>query len=337
LRHDWDGAPDASLLYGRRADAELLKSWILGDSCRVILITGLGGIGKTDLATCLGRGGNRSADSSSTLASGIQGHFDRVIWRSLLNAPAPDALFADLLDFLYEHRRIARHEASRQMDDILSYFQQRRCLVILDNVEAVLRPGDPNMRYRDGYESYGTFFAQVAKTTHQSCLLLTSREKPSPIADLEGVRKPVRSLALGGIGTAESQDLFAQIGTFSGSQNHWSRIVKLYNGNPLALELAARHIDQVFDGNLDAFLGVGRPVFADLEDLLDWHLDRLSREEREIVCWLAIEREPVTLATLYDTSSRPFRARILPPPCRFYSDGYRLSASVMDNLVFSPF
>src|ERR1700722_118344 len=49
LPHDWDGAPEASLLYGRREDAELLKSWILGDSCRVVLVTGLGGIGKTDL------------------------------------------------------------------------------------------------------------------------------------------------------------------------------------------------------------------------------------------------------------------------------------------------
>ena len=305
LSHDWDGAPEVSLLYGRRADAELLKSWILGDSCRVVLITGLGGIGKTDLATCLGRGGNLSADSSATLATGIKGHFDRVIWRTLLNAPAPDDLFADLLEFLSEHRRIGRPETGQKGEAILNYFQERRCLVILDNVEAVLRPADPNMRYREGYESYGTFFAQVAKTTHQSCLLLTSREKPSPIADLEGVRKPVRSLSLGGIGTAESENLFAQIGTFSGSQNHWSRIVKLYNGNPLALELAARHIDQVFDGNLGAFLGVGRPVFADLEDLLNWHLDRLSSREREIVCWLAIEREPVTLATLYDDLGPP--------------------------------
>lgn len=73
VRRDWDGVPAVSLLYGREAVAELLRSWILDDFCRVVLITGMGGIGKTDLATCLGRGGNRSKNTSTTLAAGIQG------------------------------------------------------------------------------------------------------------------------------------------------------------------------------------------------------------------------------------------------------------------------
>ena len=304
-RQDWDGAPAVSLLYGREAVAELLKSWILDESCRVVLITGLGGVGKTDLATCLGRGGNQSNDTSTTLASGIHGHFDSVMWRSLLNAPPPEDLFGDMLDFLSVHRGSARHSPNQQLEDILHCLHSQRCLVILDNVEAILRPGDPSMRYRDGYEAYGAFFEQVAKTSHQSCLLLTSREKPHAVAELEGARKPVRSLALSGIGTTESQNLFAQIGNFSGSDANWEQVVKLYNGNPLALELAARHIDQVFGGDLAAFLGRGRPVFADLEELLDWHLERLTKEETDLVYWLAIEREPVNLVMLYDDLISP--------------------------------
>ena len=304
-REDWDGAPSVSLLYGREADAEVLRSWILGESCRVVLITGLGGVGKTDLATCVGRGGNRSEGTSATLVAGIQGHFDAVMWRSLLNAPPPEDLFSDMLGFLSEHRRSARHSPQQQIEDVLGCLQERHCLVILDNVEAILRPGDPNMRYRQGFEAYGTFFEQVAKSTHRSCLLLTSREKPRAIADLEGARKPVRSLALTGIGKAESQSLFEQIASFSGTAADWERIVSLYNGNPLALELAARHIDQVFGGDLAAFLGAGQPVFADLEQLLDWHIDRLSKEEVELVYWLAIERDPVNLVTLYDDLISP--------------------------------
>jgi WD40 repeat protein len=302
---DWDGAPAVSQLFGRETEAEVLRSWILGEACRVVLITGLGGVGKTDLATCLGRGGNRSDGTSATLATGIQGYFDTVMWRSLLNAPPPEDLFGNMVEFLSEHRRPVRHSPGQQIEDLLGCFQERRCLVTLDNVEAVLRPGDPHMRYQQGYEAYGAFFEQVAKSTHQSCLLLTSREKPRAVADLEGARKPVRSLALTGIGMVESQNLFAQIGDFSGEATDWDRIVRLYNGNPLALELAARHIDQVFSGDLGAFLGIGRPVFADLEQLLDWHLDRLSREETELVYWLAIEREPVNVVVLYDDIISP--------------------------------
>src|SRR5262249_54014042 len=140
----------------------------------------------------------------------------------------------------------------------------------------------------------------VARTTHQSCLLLTSREKPRVIADLEGAHKPVRSLTLSGIGTTDSKSLLSQIGAFSGKETDWNDLVNLYNGNPLALELVACHIDQVFGGDLSTFFGSGRPVFADLENLLDWHLDRLTKKERELVHWLAIEREPVTLTMLYD-------------------------------------
>lgn len=302
---DWDGAPTVSQLFGRDADAELLRTWILQDACRMVLITGLGGVGKTDLVTCLGRGGNQSEGTSSTLAAGIQGDFETVIWRKLLDAPLPDELFGDLADFLSEHRRAPADSVSQQIDEIIRCLQERRCLVILDNVETVLRPGDPQMRYRPGYEAYGTFFEQVARSPHQSCLLLTSREKPRSISDFEGARKPVRSLSLGGIGVPEAQALFGQIGTFTGSAADWERIVRLYNGNPLALDLVARHIEMVFLGDLGAFLGAGRAVFADLQELLDWHFDRLSREETELVYWLAISREPVSLVTLHDDIVSP--------------------------------
>jgi WD40 repeat protein len=304
-RHDWDGAPDVSMLFGREVIAELLKSWILDDLCRIVLITGLGGIGKTDLATCIGRGGNRALATSPTLAHGIHNNFECVLWRSLLNAPLPQDFFADILAVLSDHSYITHSPPLQQVSAILASLQMRRCLLILDNVEALLKPGDPSMRYRDGYEAYGLFFEHIGKMAHKSCLLLTSREKPKVVAELEGIRRPVRSISLDGIGKAESQQLFSQIGSFTGSDPDWDQIVKLYHGNPLALELAARHIDQVFDGSLTAFLAGGRSVFSDLQELLDWHLDRLSEAESEIVYWLAIEREPVSLATLYDDLVSP--------------------------------
>ncbi|HET8796697.1 MAG TPA: hypothetical protein VFO89_03360, partial [Thermoanaerobaculia bacterium] len=302
---DWDGAPAVSVLYGREAVAEMLRSWILEDFCRVVLITGMGGIGKTDLATGLGRGGIQNADPAQTLAGGIQGHFECVLWRTLLNAPPPEVLFADIAGILSGHKRPARLSSSEQLEEILRSFQERRCLVILDNVETVLQPGDPAMRYREGYERYGAFFELVAKTSHQSCLLLTSREKPRAIANLEGAKRPVRSNSLSGIGPTESRSLFAQISTFAGNADDWSEIARLYGGNPLALELVARHVDQIYGGDLAAFLASSHHLFTDIEELLDWHVDRLTDAESELLYWLAIEREPVTLATLYDDLVSP--------------------------------
>lgn len=68
----------------------------------------------------------------------------------------------------------------------------------------------------------------------------------------------------------------------------------------MTLELAARHIDEVFFGDLAAFLREGTPVFDDLRELLDWHFARLTEAEREVLYWLAINREPTTLAELRD-------------------------------------
>jgi len=122
LRYDWDGAPAPSFLYGREVVAEVLRSWILDDSCRVVLVTGLGGIGKTELATCLGRGGNRLSNTSETLASGIHGQFDRVMWRSLLNAPRPQDFFKDLMDFLSEHHGVITRSPVKYLQNILVEF-----------------------------------------------------------------------------------------------------------------------------------------------------------------------------------------------------------------------
>jgi hypothetical protein len=49
---------------------------------------------------------------------------------------------------------------------------------------------------RAGYEGYGQLLRRVAETEHQSCLLLTSRERPIDLLSLEGSRVPVRTLRL---------------------------------------------------------------------------------------------------------------------------------------------
>lgn len=309
--HDWDGAPAVSVLFGREAAAERLRTWILEDLCKLILITGLGGIGKTDFVTFVARGGAANG-TSRLVTTGVQQHFECVVWRSLLNAPRPQDFLADLLSVVSEHRVGSRSAVERQVEEVLSVLAERQCLLILDNIEMILRPSDARMSYREGYEAYGAFLEQVARRDHRSCLLLTSREKPRTVADLEGTRRRVRSLALDGLDTSGARELFAQIGSFEGSDEEWDRVVHIYRGNPLALELAARHIEDVFGGSLRAFLGDGRAVFSDISELLDWHLGRLAPKEREIAELLAIDREPRTLASLSEDMISPRSRREAP-------------------------
>jgi hypothetical protein len=76
---------------------------------------------------------------------------------------------------------------------------------------------------------------------------------------------------------------------------------RYYAGNPLALKIVAAAIQDFFDSNVANFLELlrqGTFVFKDIRNLLKRQFNRLSDLEKEVMFWLAIEREPVSFAEL---------------------------------------
>ncbi len=47
--------------------------------------------------------------------------------------------------------------------------------MILDNAESILEIGNKTGEYREGYKDYGSLLKRIAESSHQSCLLITSR------------------------------------------------------------------------------------------------------------------------------------------------------------------
>ena len=82
-------------------------------------------------------------------------------------------------------------------------------------------------------------------------------------------------------------------------------LVEHYSGNPLALKLVAQTVQELFGGEIGAFLAVEAPIFDDIRAVLDQQYARLSALEHEILLWLAIGREPMTAVEL--------RANLLQP------------------------
>jgi hypothetical protein len=136
---------------------------------------------------------------------------------------------------------------------------------------------------------------------HQSCLLLTTREKPSAIALLEGEKSKVRSLALKGLKTEQGRELFQQKGQFAGSEAEWSQLSKHYGGNPLVLKLVAAATQELFNGTIAEvfkYAQQGVLVSEHLRDLLEGQFNRLSAIEQEVMYSMAVSREPVSFAQL---------------------------------------
>ncbi|MDV2995748.1 MAG: hypothetical protein N4J56_005402 [Chroococcidiopsis sp. SAG 2025] len=286
---------DISCFYGRSTELSLLEQWILGDDnsisrCRVLAIVGMGGIGKTALST--------------KLITQIQDKFDCTIWRSLQSAPSLSELLSDIIPVLTQQLDpYLPEKLGDRISLLLSYLRQQRCLLILDSWETILTSNDRLGCYREGFEGYGELIERLGTEMHQSCLILTSREKPKEIIAYSGEKLAVRSLQLTGLQVTEINAIYQTINTFWGTPEEWQQLVDYYSGNPLSLKIVASAIQALFDGNISQFLQCWRAevfILDGIRDLLDSQFNRLSDLETEVMYWLAIEREPVKVIELQD-------------------------------------
>ncbi|MFM2310967.1 MAG: hypothetical protein RLZZ04_243 [Cyanobacteriota bacterium] len=312
LKEDWGEAPDVPIFHGRQQELETLEQWIIQDKHRLINIIGFAGIGKTNLVS----GGIGKTDLSLQLARKVRGDFEYLIWRRLLNAPSLEILLTELIEFISDGRETQLATTTDSLiTQLLHHLKQRRCLLILDNVESILQ-SERTENYRLGYEEYGNFFQRIGTSEHQSCLLLTSRVKPTGIELMKGVH-PVQILELKGLNTAAGRAIFQDIArannaSFQGTEDDWLSLISFYSGNPLALEVTARHILKQYDGNLAEFLKHDLRVFGTIRDLLDWHFDRLTTAEKDVLYWLALNREAVSIAELEQDIFSPIARTYLP-------------------------
>ena len=284
-KKDYAEAPDIRSFYGRQKELDLLDQWIMEDRSRLVAIFGIGGVGKTVLAT-------REAKE-------IEEDFEYVFWRSLQSAPLLKTILERCIRFISPRRSDFPTDEDEQIYIFLDYLRKYRCLLILDNFESVLEAANPAGAYRKGYEGYGKLLQRIGEVNHESCLLITTREKPKEITRLEGPVWPIRSLQLGGMVQDEARPILEEEGIF-GDEGAWERFIALYAGNPFAMKLVSASIRELFGGNIQWFLDEGEAVFGDIQEILEQQIRRLSEQERRIMYWLVIEYEAVNIRDLKD-------------------------------------
>src|SRR5205085_3945060 len=147
-RHDWGDAPDVAVLQGRAAELATLARWVREERCRLVAVLGIGGIGKTTVA--------------ARLAHDLASDFAVVYWRSLRNAPPVEEWLAGALAALSAQQALLPEGLEARLGLLLELLRARRGLLVLDNLETVLEPGAPAVRYRASYAGYGEVLAGAA-------------------------------------------------------------------------------------------------------------------------------------------------------------------------------
>jgi hypothetical protein len=273
----------------------------------------MGGVGKTAL--------------SVKVAQQIQGQFDYVIWRSLNHLPTLEELLTQLIEILLPEQELSPSvNLAGLTTKLLGCLRSYRCLLILDGWESVIEDSyDDNqnthiaeymgnsvaINYRPGYEAYGKFLQTLGNSPHQSCVILTSREKPPEIDALPGEQMPICYLQLKGLTNLESQKLFIQKGIRNISKKDYQIILDVYAGNPLFITFVATTIQDLFGGNVDEFLAQETLVFGNIRRIIDRQLQRLSGLEKQIIYWLALQKNCASLQEMQTVMSSMIPQRLI--------------------------
>lgn len=274
------GVPNPTTFFGRTQELDTLHHWIVADRCRVVLLSGMGGIGKT---TVMAR-----------FVRQVYAEFESVMVQSCDSVSSLPDVFtlgrgADAATAIAPPSSI-----DQQIRQCVEQFRRHRCLLILDNVEELLQEGALAGQYRPDRQPWGDLLRQLAEAEHQSCVAVLGRELPAELVSIAGDRLPVRHWKVRGLMSEDAKQLLQAKGV-NPNQPGIDELIQMKRGNPLALQIVATTIQELFGGNVAQLLKQSTVIIGDtLLELLNEQFGRLSELEKGVMYWLALERQSLT-------------------------------------------
>lgn len=268
-RVNWNKLIELTHFCGREAELTLLKQLLVKDYCRLVSIQGISGIGKTTFC--------------AKLVEQVQRKYDRVIWRSLEDKFSLKELLIDLLQVLSDQSQAQNVEQMNTkgcIQQLIGYLRSHKCLIIFDGLDTTMASGKLCGSYHPECQDYYDFIKYLGGSIHQSCLLLTTREKPRELKLLEGKLSPVRSFNLSALSPQTVKKILSKF-DLDGTETDYNCLIAKVNGHPLALRLVTQNIQATCDRQIARFLE-RETVIPELQDLWQQQLHRLSSTERKI-------------------------------------------------------
>ncbi len=278
---DFDTAPVLDELIDRESQLAELLGLVRDRGCRVVVLHGLYGIGKSCLAAraCEKEKGGRLAFLRRRRPKAI-------VWRDFASSPHPDdvatSVVAAIGGGLEGEGPTGTGAPGGARRALLSSLNRVPSLIVFDNLESVLSSdgrGEPELE---------ELLVLLAAAGHRSTVVITTRVRPACLAPHIGVHRPVRVLPLDGLLPANARDLVETVATLEGSDTAWEEFLGRLAGHPLVLQLTALHVFEAYDGSIDRYLAANAPRDEGVERLICWHLDRLRPAELDLLFRIAV-------------------------------------------------
>jgi WD40 repeat protein/uridine kinase len=254
---------------------------IPSDTCRLFVVTGAMGIGKTTYVKHLIQQVRNSFDYQFVCedASYIPTWRDWYQhWIEQTQLDLPDASFLPLS---------AEASDAQLMQRVMQQLNQRRYLLVIDRAEQLASDA-----------GYTLFLQQIMDKPHQSCLIWVSAFKPQRV-------KPDHHVILeqvSGLSYVEAQRLIVQhyptqATTWAAQETHWQELVNWCGGNPHLLLAAAEVIQSVYDDHVENLRVIPWSLLgSSFSDTLERWVPKLSSVEWELLYRCALQ--PMTFQEL---------------------------------------
>lgn len=274
-----DPVPADPNFYGRIAELAELTSWVTNPHCRLIILYGLAGIGKSSLV--------------GKLLERVSGSFERVEWKTFSYGDSVQSTLIDLLQQLDSPNSCGELNLQQLKERLWQQLEQHRCLIILEQ---------EHNEYTDKFDDYKQLLRKLLQAygkPHQSCILLiTSYEKPDEVTAVANHRDAAKSLRLGGVDVATGLEiLHSKEPKLLENLAAASELVTRFDGYPLALKLVSSHIRDRYHGKIADFLShLSLP--ESIEGIIKQQIEDLDAPARAILDILK-DAEPMSQPQLH--------------------------------------